>query len=153
MIEMCFRCSSIRMIQVLPYLLPYFLRYYPIFTKKSLKMAIFRWEKIAISIFKPIKFHLGKSKYHYLCSKCSLYHRTLRKSKKVVSGGLSVSPDYNLFFVVKWENFKHFLKKLTVFGTLFYINTKIDSGELNELLIWKLEVSRMPKMPNILLIE
>ena len=71
----------------------------------------------------------------------------------MVSGGLSVSPDYNLFFVVKWENFKHFLKKLTVFGTLFYINTQIDSGELNELLIWKLEVSRMAKMPNILLIE
>ena len=71
----------------------------------------------------------------------------------MVSGGLSVSPDYDLFFVVKWENFEQFFKKQTVFGTLFYINTKIFSGEPNELLIWKLEVSRMPKMSKIILIE
>ena len=55
--------------------------------------------------------------------------------------------------MVKWQNFRHFFLKKAVFSILFYINTKIYSGEVNELLIWKLEVSRMPKMPNMMLIE
>ena len=60
-----------------------------------------------------------------------------------------------MIYYLWWSDkiFGIFFLKKAVFGTLFNLNAEIWTRKQNDLLIWKLEVSRMPKMSNILFIE